>query len=63
MALVSPKIETPENHYGEIQDFLAQTRGHYIDGQWVSGGDLQPINIVNPATGLPIATIGIRWCG
>lgn len=53
MAMLSPQIDT----HGEIQAFLSQTRGHYIDGQWVTGGDIQPINVVNPATGLNIATI------
>ncbi len=53
MALLSPKI----NVHADVQDFLSGRRGHFIDGSWMSGGDLQPIDIINPATGLKIAEI------
>ena len=45
------------NTHGEVLAFLSQKHGHFIDGEWEEGGDVRPITIVNPATGLSVAKI------
>ncbi|WP_296463227.1 aldehyde dehydrogenase family protein [Pigmentiphaga sp.] len=40
----------------EVQAFLARPHGHYIDGRAVESAGNR-IEVTNPATGLPIASI------
>ncbi len=57
MVLASEQIGSPNSYHGEVQEFLARTHGHFIDGRWVEGGDATPISVINPATGLTISHI------
>ncbi len=53
MSFVTKQIGSHE----DVQSFLARKHGHFINGAWQSGGDLKPIAIKCPATGLQISTI------
>ena len=53
MSIVSKQIGS----HTDVGSFLARTHGHFIDGAWQGGGDLNPIVIKCPATGLAISKI------
>ncbi|HHL43833.1 MAG TPA: aldehyde dehydrogenase family protein, partial [Hellea balneolensis] len=53
MAVVSTELTT----HADVHDLLHRRLGHFIDGEWVSGGDVHPLSVVSPATGLTIASV------
>ncbi len=41
----------------DVQEFLQQCHGHFIDGRWIGGGEKKNIEVVNPATGNVISSV------